>query len=168
MPRNVEPRPQSIYNIESSSALYGLSMNIELWRIGTVNDKLLKDRDKRVTATLLAIAEVLKGAVRLGGHWSNYKPLWSVESAVAVFSQPTPTPTYPPTHSKYIQETIRLAETNREILAKAGLNPRIKVLALYGTEKRGQSSELVEETSDIGQFLKRLVELGEEYGKTTT
>jgi len=152
VPGNVEPRPQSVYNVESSSAVYALSINVELGRIGVLSNCsgegcVLEDRDKRVKATLLAIGEVLKGNVRVGGHWSSYKPLWAVDSAVAVVSSPLPMSVYPPVYENYVEETVKLVEGNKRLWERAGLKGAAKVIAL------GKCVDGVECARDVGEFL---------------
>jgi CRISPR-associated protein Csa2 len=169
-PQRGETQPQSVYNVESSSAIYAMSVNVELWRIGRWYDegagqyKALGERDKRVRAALLALAAVLNGDVRTGGHWSSYKPLWSLESAAAVFSSPLPISAAPAVHGDYLDETIRLAGTKAEVYKKAGVDVGYKVLILRGSKQCQLCGvEGVEVAEAAPDFVKRLVELGEEY-----
>ena len=125
----------------------------------------LGDRDRRIRAAMAAIAEVLKGSVRIGGHWSSYKPLWSLEEAVAVFSTPMPSPVYPPVYEDFVEQTVRLLAANKEIYARAGIELRYSVLVL--SDRCGDVRKLdegVECAPDAARFLARLVELGAEYG----
>jgi CRISPR-associated protein Csa2 len=162
--------PQSVYNIESSSAVYALAVNVELWRIGMWFDEgsgqyaALGDRDKRVHAALLALAAVLNGDVRTGGHWSSYRPLWRLESAVAVFSRPMPISAAPAVDEDYLDETIKLARAKAEAYKDAGIDVGYRVLVLRGSRRcqlcGAGDVEAVDAASD---FVKRLVELGREY-----
>ena len=162
--------PQSVFNIESSSAVYALAVNVELWRIGMWFDEgsgqyaALGDRDKRVHAALLALAAVLSGDVRTGGHWSSYRPLWWLESAVAVFSRPMPISAAPAVDEDYLDETIKLARAKTEAYKDAGIDVGYRVLVLRGSrwcQLCGSGDvEVVDAASD---FVKRLVELGREY-----
>jgi len=162
--------PQSVYNIESSSAVYALAVNVELWRIGMWFDEgsgqyaALGDRDKRVHAALLALAAVLSGDVRTGGHWSSYRPLWRLESAAAVFSGPMPISAAPAVDEDYLDETIKLARAKAEAYKGAGIDVGYRVLVLRGS-RRCQlcGSGDVEAVDAASDFVKRLVELGREY-----
>jgi CRISPR-associated protein Csa2 len=169
-PQGAEVAPQSVYNIESSSAVYALAVNVELWRIGMWFDEgsgqyaALGDRDKRVHAALLALAAVLNGDVRTGGHWSSYRPLWRLESAVAVFSRPMPISAAPAVDEDYLDETIKLARAKAEAYKGAGIDVGYRVLVLRGS-RRCQLCGLgdVEAVDAASDFVKRLVELGREY-----
>jgi CRISPR-associated protein Csa2 len=169
-PQVAEAAPQSVYNIESSSAVYALAVNLELWRIGMWFDEgsgqyaALGDRDKRVHAALLALAAVLSGDVRTGGHWSSYRPLWRLESAAAVFSRPMPISAVPAVDEDYLDETIKLARTKAEAYRGAGIDVGYKVLVLRGS-RRCQlcGSGDVEAVDVASDFVERLVELGREY-----
>jgi CRISPR-associated protein Csa2 len=168
--QGAEVAPQSVYNIESSSAVYALAVNVELWRIGMWFDEgsgqyaALGDRDKRVHAALLALAAVLNGDVRTGGHWSSYRPLWRLESAVAVFSRPMPISAAPAVDEDYLDETIKLARAKAEAYKGAGIDVGYRVLVLRGS-RRCQlcGSGDVEAVDAASDFVKRLVELGREY-----
>jgi CRISPR-associated protein Csa2 len=168
--QGAEVAPQSVYNIESSSAVYALAVNVELWRIGMWFDEgsgqyaALRDRDKRVHAALLALAAVLNGDVRTGGHWSSYRPLWRLESAVAVFSRPMPISAAPAVDEDYLDETIKLARAKAEAYKGAGIDVGYRVLVLRGSRRcqlcGAGDVEAVDAASD---FVKKLVELGRDY-----
>ncbi len=161
-PRGGEIQPQSIYNVESGSALYAVGVNVELWRIGVAGDgTALKDRAERVRAALAALVSVLNGDVRVGGHWSSYKPFWSLESAVAVFSRPLPISAAPAVDEGYIEETVKLAEAKREVYSKVVGEVDYRILALGGGP---QKDKKVHVASDVSEFLKTLVDYGLEFG----
>mgnify|MGYP001770727096 CR=1 FL=1 len=156
-----EEQPQTIYNIESSSSLYSLGINVELWRIGVVQGEgdceQLDDRRGRVEATLAALAAVLNGDVRIGGHWSSYRPAWSVESAVAVFSSPMPISAIPAVEQDYEAKTQQLAKDKAEVYKKVLRSFSYDVL-IY---RRGCEQEGC--VADLGAFVKKLLELGLKY-----
>ena len=163
-----ENQPQSIYNVESSSAIYAVGVNVELWRIGVASDGTsVGNRDARVKAALAALASVLNGDVRIGGHWSSYKPFWSLESAVAVFSSPLPISAAPAVGEGYIEETVKLAKAKKEVYGRVVNDVDYRILALGGgvqVEGGGGQGEVVEVVKEVPDFLKRLVEYGLEFG----
>lgn len=154
-------QPQSIYNKESSSALYSLALNVELWRIGVTSDcsRVLGKRDARVKAALLALTALLNGDVRIGGGWSSYLPSWRLQDAVAVFSKPLPISAMTSVYDDYVSKTAEVARAKAEVYRKA-LKVEYRVLALGDSCPSGENVECV---GSIGQFVTRLVELGLEY-----
>ncbi len=158
-----EIQPQSIYNKESSSALYSLSLNLELWRIGVTSDcqYVLSDREKRVKAALAALVAVLNGDVRIGGGWSSYLPSWRLQDAVAVFSAPLPISAITPVYEDYINQTVELARAKDEVYSKALGEVEYRILAF--TASGCQRDKNVECAGSIAEFVKRLMELGLEY-----
>lgn len=162
--REQREQAQSVYNVESSSALYSLGLNVELWRIGTVvkdnGCDVVSNRKERVEATLAALIAVLNGDVRIGGHWSSYKPLWILESAVAVFSKPMPISAMPAVEEGYEEASVKLAKSKAE-LYKRLFDVEYKVL-VYKKEEAASHDD-VEYVKDVGDFLKKLFDFGVEY-----
>ena len=156
-----EAQPQSIYNKESSSALYSLALNVELWRIGVTSDcsHVLGNRDARVKAALLALTALLNGDVRIGGGWSSYLPSWRLQDAVAVFSKPLPISAMTSVYDDYVSKTAEVARAKAEVYGKA-LKVEYKILVLSDSCPSGENVECAE---GVGQFVTRLVELGLEY-----
>ncbi|MGC9051391.1 DevR family CRISPR-associated autoregulator [Pyrobaculum sp.] len=166
-----EEQAQAIYNIESSSALYALGVNVELWRIGAVPADggciVMNDREKRLRAALISIIDVLVGNSRVGGHWSSFKPLWSLDSAVAVFSKPMPIAAAPAVDEEYQKRTVDLASSKAEVYREVLGEVSYSVL-IYPAERDGGGAEegqgdAVERVGDLGEFIKKFVELGVEY-----
>jgi CRISPR-associated protein Csa2 len=170
-----EEQAQSVYNVESSSAVYAMSLNVELWRVGTyfaekdgrLELRALGDRAKRVRAALLALVAVLNGDVRVGGHWSSYRPLWRLESAAAVFSSPMPVSAAPAVDEKYLKETVELARAKagvyRGALGEGAVSYRVLVLEGPTRKLETKLDKDVEVVGSASDFVKRLVELGLEY-----
>ena len=125
-----EYQPQSIYYVESASAVYTFTVNIDLSEIGAVSnclDKNLKlidckskslppdERIKRVELAIDALAELVKNGL-IGGHHSSYSPHWQPISGVALVTRPIQTVVYPGHVRDYIRRTVNLARGNKELL----------------------------------------------------
>jgi len=128
---------QSIYYVESASAVYTFSVNIDLSGIGVASNCLYKegkegknekfvidcdrfkldndDRIKRAELSIDALAELIKNGL-IGGHHSSYSPHWQPISAVALITRPIQTVAYPGHVKDYIARTVKLAENNKKLL----------------------------------------------------
>ena len=126
-----EAQPQSIYYIESASAIYTFTVNIDLTGIGQVSNCIYREgndikidcnkaldsreRVRRVELALDALAELVKNGP-IGGHHSSYSPHWMLGSAVALITRPIPTVAYPGHRTDFIAKTRELAEGNKALL----------------------------------------------------
>jgi CRISPR-associated protein Csa2 len=86
---------QTIYNIESASAIYTLVVNIDVDGIGRGVRGTTGDRLARVEASLDALMLMLNGGY-IGARKSRYYPQLEVLGAVAVVSDPYPFVVSPP------------------------------------------------------------------------
>jgi CRISPR-associated protein Csa2 len=146
-----EERPQSIYYVESSSAVYTFSATLDLSGIGVtsncdknVGDKLVcekldgRERLERARLAILALAELVKGGV-FGGKQSSYRPHWIPLSVVISISRPLRFMTTPAHKHEYIRETYELASRNAALLKggeslksiglRQGIETEFKVIA---------------------------------------
>ncbi|MGC8543132.1 MAG: DevR family CRISPR-associated autoregulator [Vulcanisaeta sp.] len=130
-----EYQPQSIYYIESASAVYTFTVNINLSEIGIVSNCVYKDGDKisiidcaskaldpkerirRIELSIDALAELIKNGL-IGGHHSSYSPYWQPISAVALITKPIQTVVYPGHVRDFIKRTVELAEGNKKLLGE--------------------------------------------------
>jgi CRISPR-associated protein Csa2 len=123
-----EERPQSIYYVESSSAVYTFSAALDLSGIGVTSNcdksdggKLVcekldgGERLERARLAILALAELVKGGV-FGGKQSSYRPHWMPLSVVVSISRPLRFMTAPAHKHEYIRETYELASRNATLL----------------------------------------------------
>ncbi len=121
-------RPQSIYYVESSSAVYTFSATLDLSGIGVTSNcdksdgsKLIcekldgRERLERARLAILALAELVKGGV-FGGKQSSYRPHWMPLSIVISISRPLRFMTAPAHKHEYIRETYELASRNAALL----------------------------------------------------
>jgi len=111
-PQNVQPSPQSIYYVESASAVYTFSTVLDIGGIGIVvkSDGSIESLDskERLARALLAVealAEVVKSG-GIGGKQSNYMPHWVPLSGVIVVSRPVKFVPTPPHVENYVSDTI--------------------------------------------------------------
>jgi len=121
-------RPQSIYYVESSSAVYTFSATLDLSGIGVTSNCDKSDgsmlvcekldggeRLERARLAILALAELVKGGV-FGGKQSSYRPHWMPLSIVISVSRPLRFMTAPAHKHEYIRETYELASRNAALL----------------------------------------------------
>jgi CRISPR/Cas system-associated protein Cas7 (RAMP superfamily) len=144
-------RPQSIYYVESSSAVYTFSATLDLSGISVTSNcdksdggKLVcekldsGERLERARLAILALAELVKGGV-FGGKQSSYRPHWMPLSVVVSISRPLRFMTAPAHKHEYVRETYELASRNATLLKggeglksiglRQGIETEFKVIA---------------------------------------
>ena len=144
-------RPQSIYYVESSSAVYTFSATLDLSGISVTSNCDKKDGSKlvcekldgregleRARLAILALAELVKGGV-FGGKQSSYRPHWIPLSVVISISRPLRFMTAPAHKHEYIRETYELTSRNATLLKgdeslksiglRQGIETEFKVIA---------------------------------------
>lgn len=127
----LKPKEQALYEIESASAIYTLSVSIDANRVGKLeigvidNDRLkvdvitVNDVDKRLELVFDALVLMLEG-LTFGAKKSRYKPHVEVLGAVATVSHPYPFEASPARVRRqdqhYINETIERAKEFLEVV----------------------------------------------------
>ncbi len=119
---------QTIYNIESASAIYTLVVNIDVDGIGRGVRSTTGDRLARVGASLDALMLMLNGGY-IGARKSRYYPQMEPLGAVAVVSDPYPFVVSPPKARAvngslqpwYLEDTLRRAVTFKGVFTDASL-----------------------------------------------
>jgi len=119
---------QTIYNIESASAIYTLVVNIDVDGIGRGVRSATGDRLARVEASLDALMLMLNGGY-IGARKSRYYPQMEPLGAVAVVSDPYPFVVSPPKARAvngslqpwYLEDTLRRAVTFKSVFKDASL-----------------------------------------------
>ena len=138
-------RQQMIYNIEVGSALYSLSIALDIDGIGVSSisleggkPRLLVDkieRVKRVEAALkalhLMITQQLFGAKR-----SRFYPHWKIVSLGVMVSHPLPLNMQPAHSRDYITDTVNTANEAIKTLRKGSLSVEEKAYLYYYTEEK--------------------------------
>ena len=134
---------QMIYYVEVASAIYGLTIGLDIDGIGKtslvkVEDVVdPKERFRRVKASLMALAGLFIGE-GFGAKLSRFTPVKTVESAVATISHPITFTPSPPQKPDYIEDTVARARETTEVLKRLGVKDvSIDVVALTAKEVRG-------------------------------
>jgi CRISPR-associated protein Csa2 len=124
-----EKETQTIYNIESASAIYTLVVNIDVDGIGKGVSITTSDRETRVEAALDALMLMLNGGY-IGAKKSRYFPQMELLGAIAVVSNPYPFVVSPPKAKLnndgallpwYLEDTLRRALEFKKIFNNATL-----------------------------------------------
>ncbi|MCD6084522.1 MAG: type I-A CRISPR-associated protein Cas7/Csa2 [Desulfurococcales archaeon] len=125
---------QMIYYVEIASAVYGMTLNLDIEGVGRtslvrVEDAVSADEKvRRIKSALLALSAMFTGE-GFGAKLSRFLPVRTIESAVGVLSEPLAFVTSPPQRRDYIEDTVLRAKNTSEVLRKLGVEPEIKVLA---------------------------------------
>ncbi len=160
---------QSIYNVETGSALYTLNIALDVDGIGVSSLQLennkpkplvdARERLKRVEvaykALQLLITQQLFGAKR-----TRFMPQWSIASIAILLTHPLPLNTVPAHNRSYIRETIETVKEAITMLKKGSTKIDEEAYLYYYTgndaEKPGNIKEIpVFEASSPGEALSR-------------
>lgn len=117
---NFETMEHNPFNVESGTAVYMLTVGIDIDRIGKKSDgKALNNRDKRVELAFRALAVLLEG-MNFGAKKARYLPVVEVLGGVGAVSDPIPFTVSParvyPDGDNYISKTIARASKYLEAL----------------------------------------------------
>jgi len=150
---------QSIYYVETGSALYTVSMALDVDGVGktsTIKVEELPDRKKRVEAAIETLA-MLVANMGWGAKKTRFLPHWDIESLVVTVSHPLPFNPKPGHSPDYIAETVKTAKPYQEALKKIDENSYVKV---YYYAKPGtlpeKPSEAVEKPTPLEAVLAAL------------
>jgi CRISPR-associated protein Csa2 len=147
VPQNYQPSPQSIYYVESASAVYTFSTVLDIGGIGIVvkSDGSVQgvEPSERLVRALLAVealAEVVKSG-SIGGKQSSYMPHWIPLSGVIVVSRPVKFVPTPPHVENYVSDTISNVKSQVDALKSIGIKDQdIKVyIAVFRSELEVES-----------------------------
>ncbi|MDW8011332.1 MAG: DevR family CRISPR-associated autoregulator, partial [Sulfolobales archaeon] len=128
-------KAQKIYYVEVATALYGLTLALDLDGIGRTS--LVKvenavdpdERFRRIKVATGAMGALFTGQ-GFGAKLTRFMPVKKVVSAIAVLSDPTPFMVTPPQYPDYIENTISRVKDHCMFLEKLGLEPRYTVIVL--------------------------------------
>jgi len=126
---NFEVGEHNPFNIESGSAIYMLTVGIDIDKIGKKNDgSILKDKGKRIEVAFKAIEALVEG-LNFGAKKARYLPISEVLGAIGAISDPIPFMVSPPriysNEDNYISKTIIRA--SKYVEALKGVNEKVYV-----------------------------------------
>lgn len=120
---NFEAREHEPFNIEAGSAIYMLSIAVNVDDIGKLTSKYINDRVKRVELAFKGL-EVLVEGLNFGAKKSRYLPIYEVLGGVAAISHPLPFMVSKPklyySDKSYVEDTVVRAEKYAEALKDFG------------------------------------------------
>ncbi|MCR8463663.1 MAG: type I-A CRISPR-associated protein Cas7/Csa2 [Crenarchaeota archaeon] len=125
---------QMLYYVETGSAVYGLTFNIDLDGIGRTslvrveNAVEEEERLKRIKLALLALSELICEG-DYGAKRSRFLPIESIESICAAITTNGSFVISPPHDKNFIEKTYSRAKSYVDLLRKAGLETKVDVHA---------------------------------------
>jgi len=173
-PLQIEEGGQAIYYVETGSALYTLSLGLDMSGIGCLSmgrSGAVGDRRKRIEAAVRALALLVSG-MGWGAKKSRFLPSYEVESLVVTISSPLPYNPAPGHSTSYIADTARHAAPY--LRAVEGLGERFVKVVYYisgraPVEKppKVEGVEVVEKSSPADAVLEALNHVGKASEKCT-
>ena len=157
--RPEERAAQMIYYVETGSALYGLSFNLDVDGIGKTSmvkiEQVVDDdeRRRRVKAALAALLTILSSKA-FGAKRTRFLPLVEVKSLVAALSAPMPFTVEPPSLSSFIESTRAKAGKFSAVLGRLGVDEELYICA-YSSEV--EVPEGVEKANSVEDLMDKLV-----------
>jgi len=129
-----ERQAQMIYYIETASAIYGLSFNINLDGIGRTSMIKVEDavdeneRKRRIKVAIGALAQVITG-MTYGAKRTRFQPISDILSLAIVASKGKPFTISPPQWPNFIEDTVSRLKSYEDMLRKLGIQPNTKIIA---------------------------------------
>jgi CRISPR-associated protein Csa2 len=158
---------QMIYYVEVASALYGLSISIDLDGIGRTSLVKIEDavdkneRILRVKISLTALETMFLGT-GFGAKLARFTPIKRIVSAVAAVSHPLNFVVSPAQVKEYIDDTLERSLSYKKISTSLGIDPDLKIIVYGETVKKREDfiKEKIEviETKTPEEFFYRLTE----------
>jgi CRISPR-associated protein Csa2 len=162
---NFETGEHNPFNIESGSAIYMLTVGIDIDKIGKrSNGNLIKDKAKRVELAFKALEALIEG-LNFGAKKARYLPISEVLGAIGAISDPIPFMVSPSrvyvNGDNYISKTITRA--SKYIEALRGINERIYLAYMdnEGLNISTPSNPKVEvvRTSTVAELIETLINI---------
>jgi len=131
---------QMIYYTETASAVYGITINVDVDGIGKASlvkvSEVVSDdeRRRRLKATLYALAGLFVGE-GFGAKLSRFLPVRSVESMVAVISSPVAFTVSPPHYRGYMADTLERLKGIGSLTNRLGLSFSKEAFAYGGAQR---------------------------------
>jgi len=156
-----ERAAQMIYYIETGSALYGVTFNLDIGGIGRTSMIEVKDvlsseeRELRIKTTLGALT-VLFSSGLFGAKRTRFLPILDVCSVVAAVSSPVPFTVIPPVTKDFIVQTAEKSTRFNEIMSKLNVSEDVHVY-VYSKEIE-ELPENVIEAKSVEDLLEKVVD----------
>jgi CRISPR-associated protein Csa2 len=148
---------QMIYYVEIASALYGVTIMLDIDGIGRTSLVKIEDavdpgeRANRVKAALAALQGLFLG-VGFGAKLSRFMPVKRVISAVAIVTSPIATIASPAQVPTYIEDTeskiLKLASTSESL----GINTKYEIIA-YGGRPKDNKTKRASTAEEFFEFV---------------
>ncbi len=149
---------QAIYHVEAGSALYTLSLGLDLDCVGCVAGKEVEKARERREAALVAMGLLVDGFL-FGAKRTRFQPSVEPESLVLVVSHPFPFNPLPGHGDDYIVETVKRAANYVKLASKAAGNAFIHVYYYAGRKAAkpgaGVQGVVVEEVSSPAEAFEK-------------
>jgi CRISPR-associated protein Csa2 len=152
-----EREAQMLYYVEIASAVYGITMQLDLSNIGVTSmvtkEEVLdkQEKNRRIKAALLALAMTM-GLQLYGAKRSRFNPILDVENLVGVVSKPLPLVPLPPQRKDYIDLTVQKVKKVTNLLEKFGINGKAIVISF------GKTAEDVIIANTPEEFFEKLID----------
>ncbi|MCC6019340.1 MAG: type I-A CRISPR-associated protein Cas7/Csa2 [Candidatus Verstraetearchaeota archaeon] len=152
-----EREAQMLYYVEIASAVYGITMQLDVSNIGVTSmvkrEQVVSEQEKnrRIKTALLALAMTM-GLQLYGAKRSRFNPFLDIESLVGVVSKPLPLTPLPPQRKDYIDLTVQKVKKVTSLLEKFGINGKASMIS-YGKVIEGV---IVTDTPE--EFFEKLID----------
>lgn len=156
-----ERAAQMIYYIETGSALYGITFNLDVGGIGQtsmmeVRDVLDNEEKRLRIKTALGALTVFLSSGLFGAKRTRFLPILDVRSVVAAVSTPVPFTLIPPATKNFIAQTAEKSTNFNEIMSKLGISEEINVYA-YSKEV-AELPETVTRAKSVEDLLEKVID----------
>ncbi len=144
-----ERQAQMLYYVEIASAVYGLTINLDVDAIGRTSMIRVEDavpgdeRARRIKAAIAAIA-LTTGQGLFGAKRTRFNPIMEVINAVAVVAKPLPFTASPAQKHDYIADTMSRAKAYKAMMDKIGVEEEVKIATYKYPEYAGDKGSLEE------------------------
>jgi len=156
-----ERAAQMIYYIETGSALYGFTFNMDITGIGQtsmidVRDVLKpSEKELRIKTALGGLIALLSSKF-FGAKRTRFLPILDARSIIAAVSSPVPFTVMPPVTKDFIAQTAQKNKEFSEILGKLGISENINVY-VYSTEVK-ELPETVTRATSVEDLLQKVID----------
>ncbi|MCS7369560.1 MAG: type I-A CRISPR-associated protein Cas7/Csa2, partial [archaeon GBS-70-058] len=152
-----EREAQMLYYVEIASAVYGITMQLDLSSIGVTSmvrrEEVVGEQEKkrRIKTALLALAMTM-GLQLYGAKRSRFNPILDIESLVGVVSKPLPLTPLPSQRKDYIDLTVQKVKKAMNLLEKFGISGKAVMISY------GKVLEEVIVTTTPEEFFEKLID----------